>query len=584
MVYNHDEAQEIEYQDTDDLIRKLLLKGKTEATKNLTKFYAEARFKISQNDFNQQYTDGANDGGIDFYHNEDNTFFIIQTKFSGNSQKMSSSEIFDEIRKLKNTLTSENPNRKAEEFINSLKRVTGNKDAILEILWLTTNIVEQSVRDEIQKDLEEWREKNGWSLGIDFVVIDKYALESVIYDVKHGYIPYTGKRILQLEQGQWIETTWEETGVHSVICTVNVNDILKWFRSSDEIDYFLQKNVREFLGEASKINKEIGKSYLEDPIWFWYKHNGIIIFVDNLLIDKTKMELILRNPQVVNGGQTLKALFSTYDKNNRTDNHARVLLRIYRLPYENTETYKRSIEIISALNSQNKINPSDLRSTDPRQVRLERLFSRIGYEYIRKRKEAKSGRHSITMRNLALRYYVCKKNAPHEGVRGNVEELFEEENKYNEIFNEGAIKKDLSSDHVVINYLTCWCIDYILQNNVRKELQKRDKEYHKYTKWFVLNDIYRKLIDWKQDTPDLEGRETWIEFIESHSFEKAILKYSRSAFRIAREIIPAREERDPRSFFKTKDAVNKFDSKVSVRNFKSIMKKALNNFERERRI
>jgi hypothetical protein len=568
----------MEYQNTGELIRKLSLLNKVEATKKLTEFYAKARFKIRPDDFNRQYTDGSDDGGIDFYHNEDSTFFIFQTKFSGSPKKVSTSEIFDEIRKLKNTLTTSNPNRRADDFVNSLKRETGNKDAIFEVLWLTTNIVEQSVRDEIQKDLESWRKENGWLLGIDFVAIDKHDLDRVIYDVKHGYIAYTGKKILKLEQGQWIETSWEETGVYSVVCTVNVNDILKWFRTSDEINRFLQKNVREFLGEASKINKAIGKSYLESPTWFWYKHNGIIIFTDNLSIDKTKMELILRNPQVVNGGQTLKALFSTYDKNNRSDNSAKVLLRIYRLPYEDTETYKRSIEIISALNSQNKINPSDLRSTDPRQVRLEQLFERIGhgYKYFRKRsKEAKSSRYSITMRNLALRYYVCKKNAPHEGVRASVEELFEEDSKYEEIFDESAINKELSGNHVVINYVTCWCIDQILQ---KVELPVRDREYFQYTKWFVLADTYRKLIEWKRKKFNL-GWQMWNNFIESYQFEKAIFDYSRSAFRIGREIIPVREE--PRSFFKTKDAVSKFSSKVSIRNFESTMNKALSRFQRE---
>lgn len=567
----------MEYQNTDELIRKLLIPNNVEATKKLTEFYAQARFKIRPEEFDRQYTDGSNDGGIDFYHNEDNAFFIFQTKFSGSPKKISTSEILDEIRKLKNTLTTDNPNKKAEDFVNAVKRETGNKDAILEVLWLTTNIVEQSVRDEIQNDLESWRKENGWVLGIDFVAIDKHALESVIYDVKHGYIPYIGKKILKLEQGQWIETTWEETGVYSVVCTVNVNDILKWFRTSDEIDKFLQKNVREFIGET-KINKAIAKSYLNNPVWFWYKHNGIIIFADNLSIDEAKMELVLRNPQVVNGGQTLKALFSVYDKNNRSDNSAKVLLRIYRLPYEDTETYKRSIEIISALNSQNKIKPSDLRSTDPRQVRLELLFEKIGkgYKYLRKRaKEAKSSRCSITMRNLALRYYVCKKNAPHEGVRGNVEELFEEENKYNEVFDEAAINKELSGNHVVINYVTCWNIDQLLQKVV---LPNRDAEYSQYTKWFVLWDIYRKLIEWKRKKFNL-GWQLWIEFIEFYQFEKAVFDYARSAFRIGREIIPVREE--ARSFFKKKDAVTKFSSKVSIRNFESTMNKALNRFQRE---
>lgn len=571
----------VDYQNTDELIRKLSLLNKVEATKKLNEFYAKARFKIRTEDFDRQYTDGADDGGIDFYHNEDSTFFIFQTKFSGSPKKVNTSEILGEIGKLKNTLTANNPNRRVDNFVNSLKRETGNKNAILEVLWLTTNTVEQSVRDEIQNDLESWRKKNSWLLGVDFVAIDKYALESVIYDVKHGYIPYTGKKTIKLERGQWIETTWEETGVYSVVCSVNINDILKWFRSSDEIDRFLQKNVREFLGEASKINKAVGKSYLDAPTWFWYKHNGVIIFADNLFIDKTRMELVLRNPQVVNGGQTLKALFSAYDKNKRSDNSAKVMLRIYRLPYEDTETYKRSIEIISALNSQNKINPSDLKSTDPRQVRLEQLFEKIGsgYKYLRKRsKEAKSGRYSITMRNLSLRYYVCKKNAPQEGVRGNVEELFEEDTKYDEIFDDNAINKDLSGSHIIVYYVTCWNIDQVMQ---KVELPKRDCEYFQYTKWFVLADIYRKLIDWKQKKFNL-GWQVWINFIESYQFEKGISDYSRSAFRIGREIIPAREE--ARSFLRTIEATRRFNSKTSIRKFEGCMNKELHNFKKKEEI
>jgi hypothetical protein len=75
------------------------------------------------------------------------------------------------------------------------------------------------------------------------------------------------------------------------------------------------------------------------------------------------------------------------------------------------------------------------------------------------------------------------------------------------------------------------------------------------------------------------GWQMWINFIESYQFEKAVLDYSRPAFKIAREIIPAQEE--PRSFFKTKDAVSKFSSKVRVRNFESIMNMDLSRFTEE---
>lgn len=565
----------MEYANADHLIRKLSLLSKTDATKKLTEFYAKARFRISTDDFHRQYTDGSNDGGVDFYHREDSTYFIFQSKCTAHPKRVAESEMKAELRKLKNTLTKENPNRDAADFVNSLRRDVSQKTACLEILWLTTNVVEQSLRDNVQHDLDQWRKANGWSMGIDFVVVDKTALDSVIYDAKHGYIPYTGKKVLKLEDGQWMETRWEDTNVYSVVCTVDVNDLLKWFRSSENLTKFLQKNVREFLGEKT-INKAIAKSYFDSPEWFWYKHNGIIIFADNLSIDRAKLELTVRNPQVVNGGQTLSAIYLVYDKHGRLDNQSKVLVRIYRLPYEDTETYQRSIEIIAALNSQNKIEASDLHSTDPRQVRLEELLHKIGdgYGYIRKRsKDAKAGRYKISMRNLALPYYVCKKNMPHEGVRGNIEELFEEPTKYDEVFNEGAINRDLNSGHVAISYVASWTIYQLLR---RVTLPARDEEYRQYTSWFVLADVYRKLTQWKQSRWTLSWQQ-WIEFISSPTFERAVEKYSQAMFRTAREIMPQREE--PRKFFRKSDTVVKFAKRTRSRMFDSLMKRAYRQFE-----
>lgn len=484
-----------------------------------------------------------------------------------------------EVRKIKNTLIGENPNKMADDFVNLLRNEKRNRNGNLEIVWLTTNVVRDSVVETVQEDLNSWKRENDWSMNIEFIPIDKHALDSVIYDVEHGYIPYTGKKLLKLEAGNWMETDWQETGLYSVICNVNVNDILKWFFSTKDIDNFLQKNVREFLGEASKINKEIGKSYANDPMWFWYKHNGVIIFADNVRIDSSRMQLVLRNPQIVNGGQTLKSLFSRFLRSNRKDNGAKVLLRVFRFPYEDTKTYKRSIDIIGALNTQNKIKASDLRSTDPRQVGLERLFKEFGYRYLRKRsKEAKSSTYSVTMTNLALRYYVCKKNAPQEGVRGNVEELFEEEKKYSDIFNETAINSDLSDNHIVFNFATCWRIDQILVKDTKKNLLKRDIEYFRYTRWYVLSDCYSKVMEWKKDNFDM-GWQAWTDFIDSPRFRKVITDYSRTAFKVGREIIPKHDE--PSIFFKTKQAVNKFSSKVTKRDFLASINKGFKMFLNE---
>lgn len=572
------------YKDAEDLILKLAIKDKITATRDLVKFYVKARFGIdSEEEFEKHYTDGPDDGGIDFYYIDGLSYYIIQSKFSSNPKNVDPDEINHEIGKLKNTLNSFNPNKRAFEFVNSLKEKAKCSDATLELIWLTTNYVKESVRREIQKDLMSWKEDVGWLMAMDFVAVDKDYLEGLIYDYNHGYIPYTGKKTLKLKEGQWMEKN-DQNGVFSVICIVDVNDILKWFSSPDDVDKYLQKNVREFLGESSKINKAIKTSYLEYPEWFWYKHNGIIMFADDVYLDKGKMELHMRNPQVVNGGQTLKSLFLAYRRNNKKDNCSEVLLRVYKLPYKNKETYNRSIEIIAALNSQNNIKSSDLKSTDSRQVRIEILMKTIGsgYRYIRKRsKDERAGPKNIRMQDLALRYYVCIENVPYEGVRGNVEELFSEENKYKRVFDENAINKELSNNHVVIRYITCWVIDRIIRN-LKRDLPPKDSEYFKYTKWFVLWDVYRKLMDWKEKR-FYSVWQHWIDFLDSSHFRNAIAKYGLKVFRIGREIIPKYEE--PLSFFKTKKALEEFkpkvDRKENIRYFEKLMNKALKAFNKD---
>jgi hypothetical protein len=568
----------MKFKSADHLIRKLAVMDKVAASKELTEFYTHARFKISKDCFLRQFTDGSNDGGIDFFNQEDSTYFIFQSKFAGAPKRVSASEILGELRKLKNTLITENPNQAAREFVNSIKRDVGNRAAVLEVLWLTTNIVDAAVRDEVQRDLVSWRKKNRLAMGVDFVAIDKHALDSVIYDVKHGYVPYTGKKVLKLEEGQWMEESWEETNVYSLVCTVEVNEILKWFRSADQVTNYLQKNVRDFLG-LKKINRAIAKSYVDAPHWFWYKHNGIIIFADNLSIDHSTGELTLRNPQVVNGGQTLSALYAAYDNEGRRDNPAKVLVRVYRLPYENTETYQRSIEIISALNSQNAIEASDLRSTDPRQVRLEQLLREVGdgYGYIRKRSaDAKASLYNVSMKHLALVYQVCKRSAPHEGVRGNVEELFEEPTKYNEIFNEREINKELGSGHVVLNYITAWVIHNRL-TQIRGDIPQRDEEFWQFTRWFVLADVYGKIREWRQKCFDAGFRE-WSDFLLSYQFENALAKYARTAFKIAREILPKREMANPKDFYRKTDSFSKLSARTGTRQFNSLFSRAFTRF------
>ena len=152
-------------------------------------------------------------------------------------------------------------------------------------------------------------------------------------------------------------------------------------------------------------------------------------------------------------------------------------MRAYRLPYEDTETYQRSIEIIAALNSKTQLRRliSLYRSAagSDRAVAGGRRGRMVHSEAIR---EAKASLNNILMKHLAPVYHVCKSGAPHDGVRGNVEEMFEEKSKYEDAFDEREINKELGNNHVVVNYITAWVLHNRL-TQMRSDLPRRDEEF-----------------------------------------------------------------------------------------------------------
>lgn len=261
----------------DDLTRQLSLRtDKIERSRGLAEYFVDSIFRMEHSKFMCQYVDGKHDGGIDFYHIKENTFYVIQSKFEDPPSKTAEQDILDEIVKINNTLKGENPNKRAEDFVNELRRNLGKDSLLLEIIWLTTNVVEDQIRDNIERRLSEIRNSNDWKIGIDFAVFDRNGLERLIFDVNHGYIPYTGRQVLKIDAKNLLREPGEVTGVFSVVSSAYVNDLLKWFPSADKIDSFLQKNIRGYLGE-NVINIGIQKSYGRESDWFWYKHNGIII-------------------------------------------------------------------------------------------------------------------------------------------------------------------------------------------------------------------------------------------------------------------------------------------------------------------
>jgi hypothetical protein len=529
-----------------------------ERTVSLTWFYANARFKVTESDFNNKYhVDKSNDGGIDFCFFEGNTFYILQSKYHEKSQQEKLKSIIDELNKIEKTIIGENTNKLAAEFVNHLKRELNNNSYFLEIIWLTTNEVSGKTKSDSQSALSSIIEKHNWQINGDINFIDITSLESVIYDIKHGYIPHTGKKELYYEPGEFMDIEKGTDKIDSFVCSAKVTNIISWFKDSFEISKYLQKNVRESVGD-NIINKGIKDSFIKSPSLFWYKHNGIIIFCDWLERSEIENKITIRNPQIVNGAQTITQLYKAHDENRNSNNPAKVLVRLYRLPYEDTETYTRSIDIIAALNSQNKILRSDLRSTDPRQIMVENRILEVSNKYTYNRKRSESAKFSsptqIFMTKLALFYSVCDNKRPDEGISGQIESYFEENSKYNEVFPEKTIKHPLNNklNNIIVRYIECWRFYHIIDRTMKAEILKEDRDLFKLVRWYCLADVYQQIQNWKEIYFKSSWRE-WLDFIEYPRFEEAIVKYSKKRFGVYVKFLP-KGETEARNFYKSKDA------------------------------
>lgn len=556
---------DFQFRSADELIKFLSLNGQEKkATKLLTQYYATARFGISDRDFDKYYFDGQNDGGIDFGYIDGNSAYIIQTKFSQSPKKSSPEMIMREIEKICKTLLFGGASDSVSDF---LRRVKEKNISTIELIWLTTDIIPSDTISDIKRHLDSQLKNSQYKL--NFYVIDKNRLEMFIYDVIHGYVPNVGIKELQFVSGQVFEV--DDNNVKALCGTIRIYDILNWFNSDEnqDMDRFLQKNVRHFIA-SSKVNREIVTSYATEPSWFWYKHNGIIIFVDDLSFNHETNIVSLRNPQVVNGGQTLKALFECYKKGNCETNDARVLVRIYKFPFESTETYDVSVEIIKALNSQNAIKPSDLRVPDPRQVRLERLFLQVGqrYNYIRKRgDQKKQSKFSIDMRKMALYCYVAKKSAPEEGIRGNIEEIFSDKTKYDTVFDERKIWKKFDDSHIIYDYLIAW---KIFQSLSKEGLNEKERQLFKYMRWYVLVTLYHKFQTWREKQ---SNRSDLIEFLESEQFKKLVQRAAKKLLRLLTGKVDRQPE--PKNYLRNKKNAQKL---LRIANAKNDFDKVLNRY------
>lgn len=264
----------------------------------------------------------------------------------------------------------------------------------------------------------------------------------------------------------------------------NVNEFIR-LQNKYHHNQLYTENIRLYLGDRGAVNKDIINTITSnDSIWFPYMNNGISIICDSMTIGnvntaKKTQPLTLANMQIINGCQTINALYSAKYKENTKDNFraANVMVRIYEISPEQID-FKMSI--IKATNNQNAVTSYSLMANDPIQIKIAEIFSHYDVIYDRKGESKQSTNKKspvISMTTAALAYravYEFKARSLRSGL-GKSRVFMKGE--YEKVFS--SVLLDEGNESQLIERCSQLLISSVILDKIRDLIPQYTEEYSK---------------------------------------------------------------------------------------------------------
>lgn len=254
----------------------------------------------------------------------------------------------------------------------------------------------------------------------------------------------------------------------------------------DILEDAFEDNVRVYLKQRTKINRNIKDTALSDERHrFFYYNNGITITCDKFKYDQRRAPIVeLENIQVVNGSQTLHALFEAFKEDTSCLDDIDLLVRIYE-----TENDQLTTRIAEYTNSQNPVSSRDIRAIDYMQIKLEVELNSKGYFY-----ERKKNQFSYKAKNLRIdaekagQVLMAFYNELPSEAKNNKSRIFSD--KYDEVFND-----EINASKLLLPYLLYGRIEE--QKDIWREKNAADSNYQP-TRVYLLYATYYILYVFKK--------------------------------------------------------------------------------------
>lgn len=398
--------------------------------------YLKVKFgKLNFEEREHYITDGTYDGGIDGYYinKENKTIYFIQSKFRTTDKNFEYKQIeLTEIlvMDINRVLDGENVDESGNEYNGKIKQLQRE-------ITETQDIARYSYQVIILANLNNIK-------GSDLIKLTGgFACETFDFEKCYQYLIFpviSGTYYNATDLSINIDLSNKNAGSkisYTVLTSKGECEITVLFVPTIEIakvmyiykNSILKYNPRSYLGfEGKKVNDSIIDTIIDKQTnEFALYNNGITMLSDETYINerigqKNKAQLIVKNPQIINGGQTSYTLSRIYEQNIKDDVDSifqgkEVLVKIITLIENNHHENKLELinDISNATNQQTPVINADKIANDDLQIKIqEHLFSQYGLLYERKRGEFADGvlynyisSNDVLERNLFFRMYYA---------------------------------------------------------------------------------------------------------------------------------------------------------------------------------
>ena len=311
--------------------------------------------------------------------------------------------------------------------------------------------------------------------------IQVYGVKEILELVREGKIQVGSESLELVNEGMYSyrledNSKRESLGLPKkvIVGMCNVNEFIR-LQNKYHHNQLYAENIRLYLGDRGNVITS------SESLWFPYMNNGISIICDSLAIGNTNaakhvQTFTLENMQIINGCQTVNALYSAKYGENTRDNFrpANVMVRIYEINPSQTDF---KMNIIKATNNQNSVKSYSLMANDPIQIRIAEVLRKFNIIYDRKGegKNIQGNQMIISMVNVALAYravYLFMARSLRSGLGKS--RVFQKA-EYDKIFNGNLLEEGNEKD---VDEL---CFKFIIANGIldaiREQIQQDNAKY-----------------------------------------------------------------------------------------------------------